>query len=50
MGITETDVACSAPRVDQSDADRDALFERIAGEYAAPMARLARAHEDASRP
>ncbi len=45
MGIPETDVACSAPPVDQSDADRDALFERIAAEYAAPMARLARAHE-----
>ena len=45
MGITETDADFSAPPVDQSDADRDALFERIADEYSAPIARLARAHE-----
>jgi RNA polymerase sigma-70 factor (ECF subfamily) len=45
MGITNTEVDCSAPPVDLSDAGRDALFERIAAEYAAPLARLARAHE-----
>jgi len=46
MGITtETDADISAPPVDQSDAGRDALFERIATAYAAPMVRLARAHE-----
>src|SRR6185436_18427527 len=45
MGITETDVDFSAPPVDQSDAARDAFFERIADEYSAPIARLARAHE-----
>jgi RNA polymerase sigma-70 factor (ECF subfamily) len=46
MGITtQTDADFSAPPVDHSDAGRDALFERIAAEYTAPMARLARAHE-----
>ncbi|HEU4589877.1 MAG TPA: RNA polymerase sigma factor [Steroidobacteraceae bacterium] len=45
MGMTETDAEFSAPAVDQSDAGRDALFERIAAEYSGPMARLARAHE-----
>ncbi len=45
MGITDTEADYSAPPVDSSDADRDALFERIAAEYAAPMARVARAHE-----
>ena len=45
MGIsTETPIDLSAPP-DCSDAGRDALFERIAAEYSAPMARLARAHE-----
>jgi RNA polymerase sigma-70 factor (ECF subfamily) len=45
MGITtETDVDYATP-MDRSDAGRDALFERIAAEYGAPMARLARAHE-----
>src|SRR5690242_17502109 len=50
MGITtETDADISASPVDQPDAGRDALFERIAAEYSAPLARLARAHEaDAS--
>jgi RNA polymerase sigma-70 factor (ECF subfamily) len=50
MGITtETAADYSAPLVDVSDAGRDALFERIAAEYSAPLARLARAHEaDAS--
>ena len=50
MGITtDTDAGFSAPSADRSDAGRDALFERIAAEYSAPMARLARAHEaDAS--
>jgi RNA polymerase sigma-70 factor (ECF subfamily) len=49
MGITtETDAGFSAPP-DCSGAGQDALFERIAAEYSAPMARLARAHEvDAS--
>src|SRR3954470_13409968 len=45
MGITETEVDFSAPSDDSSDGDRDALFERIAAEYAAPIARLAGAHE-----
>ena len=46
MGITtETDADISAPPVDRSDAGRDALFARIATEYAGPMARVARAHE-----
>src|SRR3954471_12583597 len=46
MGITtETDADFSAPPLDHSGAGREALFERIATEYAAPMARLARAHE-----
>ena len=49
MGTTDTEIDCSAPPVDSSDAGRDALFERIAAEYAAPLVRLARAHEaDAS--
>lgn len=46
MGITtDTNADITAPPVDQSDTGRDALFERIAAEYSAPMARLARAHE-----
>ncbi len=45
MGITETDADSSAPQVDQTDAGRDALFERIVAEYSAPIRRLARAHE-----
>ncbi len=45
MGIAQTEFDISAPPVDQSDAGRDALFERIAAEYSAPMSRLARAHE-----
>ena len=45
MGMTETGDEFSAPAVDQPDAGRDALFEQIAAEYSAPMARLARAHE-----
>lgn len=45
MGITETDAEFTAPPVEQTDAGRDALFERIAAEYSAPLARLARAHE-----
>jgi RNA polymerase sigma-70 factor (ECF subfamily) len=45
MGITDTEVDYTPLPVDQSDACRDALFERITAEYAAPMARLARAHE-----
>lgn len=46
MGITtETDADFAAPPVDHSDSGREALFERVAAEYAAPMARLARAHE-----
>lgn len=42
---TDTGADLSAPAADHSDADREALFERMAAEYAAPMARLARAHE-----
>jgi RNA polymerase sigma-70 factor (ECF subfamily) len=45
MGITETDVDLSAPSDASSDGNRDALFERIAAEFAAPLARLAGAHE-----
>jgi len=45
MGITDTADDYSSLPVNSSDADRDALFERIAAEYAAPVARLARAHE-----
>lgn len=45
MGITQTEADCSPLPVEQSDAGRDALFERVAAEYAAPLARLARAHE-----
>jgi RNA polymerase sigma-70 factor, ECF subfamily len=50
MGIaTETDSDYSAPLADSSEAGRDAVFERVAGEYSAPLVRLARAHEaDAS--
>ena len=45
MGITQTGVGYPSLPLDTSDADRDALFERIAAEYAGPVARLARAHE-----
>src|SRR4051794_36312493 len=45
MGITDTGADFSASPVDASDATRDALFERIAAEYSAPMARVARVHE-----
>ena len=45
MGITETDAEFTAPPVEHTDAGRDALFERIAAEFSAPLARLARAHE-----
>jgi len=45
MGITNADADFSAPPVESADADRDALFERLAADYAAPIARLAGAHE-----
>jgi RNA polymerase sigma-70 factor (ECF subfamily) len=46
MGTTtDTTADFPATAADPSDAGRDALFERIAGEYAAALARLARAHE-----
>ena len=45
MGITHTEVGNPPLPVESTDAGRDALFERIAAEYTAPMARLARAHE-----
>ena len=45
MGITDIDVDYSALVADSSEAGRDALFERLAADYAAPMARVARAHE-----
>jgi RNA polymerase sigma-70 factor, ECF subfamily len=49
MGITDIAAEHSASRADHSEAGREALFERIATEFSAPMARLARAHEaDAS--
>ena len=45
MGITDTEADSSALAPQSTDADRDALFERIAADYAGPMARVARAHE-----
>lgn len=45
MGITETGAVLAAPSADDAGAGRDALFERMAAEYSAPLARLARAHE-----
>jgi RNA polymerase sigma-70 factor (ECF subfamily) len=45
MGISKTVVDFSAPSDDSSDGNRDALYERIAAEFAAPLARLAGAHE-----
>lgn len=45
MGITETGIDIAIPQVDPSDSGRDALYERIAAEYSAPLVRLARAHE-----
>jgi RNA polymerase sigma-70 factor (ECF subfamily) len=45
MGISETDAAVSATVPESSDAGQHALYEHIATEFAAPMARLARAHE-----
>jgi RNA polymerase sigma-70 factor (ECF subfamily) len=45
MGTPHTEVDFPPLSVERTDAVRDALFERIAAEYAAPMARLARAHE-----
>jgi RNA polymerase sigma-70 factor (ECF subfamily) len=45
MGVTKTEFAFSAAPVDQTDAGRDALFERMSAEFSAPLARLARAHE-----
>ena len=45
MGITETGVGLASPQADSSDAGRDALYERIAAEFSAPLTRLARAHE-----
>lgn len=50
MGITtQTEADITAPPAEHSGQGQDALFERVAVEYAAPLARLARAHEaDAS--
>jgi RNA polymerase sigma-70 factor (ECF subfamily) len=46
MGITtEADADLSAPPADHFSAGHGALFERIVDEYAAPLARLVRAHE-----
>lgn len=45
MGITRTEADFPPLPAEQTAAGRDALFERVAAEYAAPMARLARAHE-----
>jgi RNA polymerase sigma-70 factor (ECF subfamily) len=45
MGITKTGSNLFTPLVDQSDSARDALYERVAAEYSAPLARLACAHE-----
>lgn len=45
MGITDTGADSPALTADASDADRDTVFERISGEFAAPLSRLARAHE-----
>lgn len=45
MAITDANADRSTPTADSSDARRDALFETIATEYGAPLARVARAHE-----
>jgi RNA polymerase sigma-70 factor (ECF subfamily) len=45
MGITDTESDYSALPAEHSDAVHGALFEKLAIEYAGPMARLARAHE-----
>jgi RNA polymerase sigma-70 factor (ECF subfamily) len=45
MGITDTDADFAIAPMEQTDAGHEALYERIAAEYGAPMARLARAHE-----
>src|SRR5688500_17876470 len=46
MGTTtDTDAELPPLAVDSSSAPCDALFERISAQYAAPLARLARAHE-----
>ena len=48
MGIT-TGTRAILPVGSVDSADHDALYERISREFAAPLARLARAHElDAS--
>jgi RNA polymerase sigma-70 factor (ECF subfamily) len=43
--MTETNVDIPVSPEDQSGAPHDALFERLAMEYAAPLTRVARAHE-----
>src|SRR4051794_190186 len=45
MGITDTEADFSALPAGAPDAGLDALFERVAAEFAPPLARLARAHE-----
>ena len=45
MGITTESGAELADAARTNSADQDALYERISAEYAAPLARLARAHE-----
>src|SRR5688572_6746699 len=46
MGITtESRADLVVADANESAADHDAIYERISTEYAAPLARLARAHE-----
>jgi RNA polymerase sigma-70 factor (ECF subfamily) len=45
MVIMHTGADVSSLPVGQTEAGRDVLYERVAAEYAAPLARLARAHE-----
>lgn len=46
MGITtESGAELAVVAADEAPADQDALYERISAEFAAPLARLARAHE-----
>src|SRR3954465_8735420 len=45
MSTLHTEAEFPRLPAEQADSARNALFERVAAEYAAPMARVARAHE-----
>jgi RNA polymerase sigma-70 factor (ECF subfamily) len=45
MDVTHSHAGCSPQPPERTVAEPEALFERIAAEFAAPIARLARAHE-----